>query len=197
MPDSRSVTAFERSYFRKAARRSLAFAGVVGAGAVLFAVVFVIGVSIFLWFTRPARIDPGVYRPLPEGMHEILVDESGCNPAGPEPEYLVYHSVVVVDESQDDPVSAVRQHLTNEGWRLSQDVGFYEWGAFSGEHERTTVVVGPARSLIAWGDVIGDPGSYVSGLLTGEYGDERLVSREALDRAVALRFDLAGDWSYC
>lgn len=85
--------------------------------------------------------------------------------------------------------------LEAEGWQLSDDVGFHRWATFSGRHTHTTVAVGAAAVLAGW-DYAGDPSTVVARQLDGTGGTPSAAPDE-LPRAVAMRFDLVGDWDYC
>lgn len=176
-------------------RRATRFVGLLAVGAVGVVALVAIGAFLLIRFTGPATIDEGDYRPLPDGIDEALVHETGCNVAGPEPEYLVHHSVVIVDDQLGDPVGAVRSHLETEGWQLSDDVGFHGWATFTGSRDDTTVAVGSAAALADW-EYAGDPSSVVARELDDMVGTPPIGSDE-LPRAVAMRFDLVGDWGHC
>ena len=176
--------------------RTTRFVGLFAAGALGLAALLALGAFLLLRFTGPATIEESVYRPLPVGIDETFVHETGCNLAGPEPAYLVHHSVVIVDDQLGDPVEAIRGHLEAEGWRLSDDVGFQRWATFTGRHDDTTVAVGPAADLAGW-DYAGDPSTIVARQLDGGTVGEPAVGSGELPRAVVMRFDLVGDWDSC
>lgn len=174
---------------RRRLTTGLRLGGAIASGAVAVVVVVAVTVWIFLRTTGPERVDPDVYQPLPEAFNEVLVEETGCNAAGPEPEYLVYHSVVMLEPGVADPLDAARDHLRDEGWEMSEAVGPHDWATFSGTRARTDVVVGSARSLARW-DAVGDPSTHVASLLTGELERSLRLSDRQLEQncRVSLRF---------